>query len=79
VTAVALVAAGFGVALVPATVSEVRSPSVAFRSLDVSPPVDFNCIYRRDDTSPMLQAFLDTIRVMRKLRTNSLRLTLTSA
>jgi DNA-binding transcriptional LysR family regulator len=81
VTAVALVAAGFGVALLPATVSQVRSPSVAFRSLDVSPPikVDFNCIYRRDDTSPILQAFLDTIRVMRKLRTNSLRLTLTSA
>lgn len=79
VTAVALVAAGFGVALVPATVSQLRLPSVAFRSLDVSPPVkvDFNCIYRRDDTSPILQAFLDTIRVMRKMRTNSLRLTMT--
>jgi DNA-binding transcriptional LysR family regulator len=75
VTAVALVAAGFGVALVPATVSQLSLPGVAFRSLDTSPAVkvDFNCIYRRDDTSPILKAFLDTIRVMRKTRTNSLR------
>ena len=75
VTAVALVAAGFGVALVPATVSQLSLPGVVFRHLNRSPPVkvDFNCIHRRDDTSPILRAFLETIRVMRKTRTNVLQ------
>ncbi len=65
-TAVALVAAGFGVALVPATVSQLALSGVVFRRLNRSPPVtvDINCIYRRDDTSPILQ----TIRLMRKKR-----------
>jgi DNA-binding transcriptional LysR family regulator len=68
VTAVALVAAGFGVSLVPATVAQLSLPGVVFRRLNGSPPVtvDFNCIYRRDDTSPILQAFLGTIRLMKK-------------
>lgn len=67
-TAVALVAAGFGVSLVPATVSQLNFPGVTFRRLNKSPPVtvDFNCIYRRDDKSPILHAFLETIRSMRK-------------
>jgi LysR family transcriptional regulator, benzoate and cis,cis-muconate-responsive activator of ben and cat genes len=68
VTAVALVAAGFGVSLVPATVSQLNLPGVVFRRLNRSPPVtvDLNCIYRRDDTSLILHAFLETIRAMRK-------------
>jgi LysR family transcriptional regulator, benzoate and cis,cis-muconate-responsive activator of ben and cat genes len=68
VTAVALVAAGFGVSLVPATVSQLNLPGVAFRRLNRSPPVtvDLNCIYRHDDTSLILLSFLDTIRAMRK-------------
>lgn len=67
VTAVSLVAAGFGVSLVPATVAQLTLPGVAFRGLAESPPVtvDFNCIYRRDDASPILQAFLETVRLMR--------------
>ncbi|WP_213775246.1 LysR family transcriptional regulator [Bradyrhizobium sp. dw_78] len=71
VTAVSLVAAGFGVSLVPATVSQMSLPGVAFRRLNRSPPVmvDFNCIHRRDDTSPILKAFLHTIRMMRNART----------
>lgn len=70
VTAVSLVAAGFGVTLVPATVSQLRLPGVVFRRLNKSPSVmvDINCIYRRDDASPILQAFLKTIRRMRKTR-----------
>jgi DNA-binding transcriptional LysR family regulator len=72
VTAVAMVAAGFGVSLVPAPVSQLSLPGVVFRRLHRSPPVmvDFNCIYRRDDTSPVLQAFLETIRLMMRTRTN---------
>lgn len=70
VTAVSLVAAGFGVSLVPATVSQLNLPGVAFRRLKKSPTVtvDLNCIHRSDDTSPILRAFLETIRVMRKTR-----------
>lgn len=70
ITAVSLVAAGFGVSLVPATVSQLGLPGVVFRRLNKSPPitVDINCIYRRDDPSPILQAFLKTIRLMRKTR-----------
>jgi DNA-binding transcriptional LysR family regulator len=72
VTAVAMVAAGFGVSLVPAPVSQLSLPGVVFRRLHRSPPVmvDFNCIYRRDDTSPVLQAFLETIRLMKRTRAN---------
>jgi DNA-binding transcriptional LysR family regulator len=72
VTAVALVAAGFGVSLVPATVAQLNLPGVVFRRLNKAPPVtvDFNCIHRRDDASPILQAFLATIRLMRKARAN---------
>jgi LysR family transcriptional regulator, benzoate and cis,cis-muconate-responsive activator of ben and cat genes len=68
VTAVSLVAAGFGVSLVPATVSQLKLPGVVFRRLNRSPivTVDLNCIYRRDDTSLILLAFLNTIRTMRK-------------
>jgi len=69
-TAVALVAAGFGVSLVPAAVSQLALSGVVFRRLNKSPAVtvDINCIYRRDDASPILQAFLKTIRLMRKTR-----------
>jgi LysR family transcriptional regulator, benzoate and cis,cis-muconate-responsive activator of ben and cat genes len=74
VTAVAMVAAGFGVSLVPAPVSQLSLPGVVFRRLQRSPPVmvNFNCIYRRDDTSPVLQAFLETIRLMKRARTKLL-------
>ncbi|MBS0528552.1 MAG: LysR family transcriptional regulator [Proteobacteria bacterium] len=67
VTAVSLVAAGFGVSLVPAAVSHLSLPNVTFRRLRQRPPVtvDLNCIYRSDDTSPILRAFLGTIRHMR--------------
>ena len=70
VTAVSLVAAGFGVSLVPATVAQLSLPGVVFRRLAKKPPVmvDFNCIYRRDDEQPILQAFLSTIRLMRSKR-----------
>jgi DNA-binding transcriptional LysR family regulator len=68
VTAVALVAGGFGVSLVPAAASHLKLPNVAFRPIKRSPPVtvDLHCIYRSDDTSPILQAFLRTIRDMRE-------------
>jgi DNA-binding transcriptional LysR family regulator len=80
VTAVALVAAGFGISLVPATVAQLSLPGVAFRALSETPSitVEFNCIYRRDDSSPILQAFLETIRLMRDRRRKRTRKTASS-
>lgn len=67
VTAVALVAAGFGVCLIPQAASHVTLPNVVYRQLDAATPmtVDLNCIYRRDDQSPILHALLQRVREMR--------------
>ena len=67
VTAVALVGAGFGVAIVPAAAAALRLPDVVFKPLAHNRPVtvDLHCIYRTDDASPVLKAFLETIRDMR--------------
>lgn len=63
-TAVALTAAGFGVSLVPAAAASVKLPNVVFKRIERSTPVtiDLHCIYRSDDTSPVLGEFLRTIR-----------------
>jgi DNA-binding transcriptional LysR family regulator len=66
-TSVALVAAGFGLSLVPEAASSLSVPGVAYRRLANAPDavVDLSCIYRTDETSPILQAFLQTIRDFR--------------
>lgn len=63
VTGVALVAGGFGVCLVPDSATTLQFPGVVYRQLADTPPnffVDLSCIYRKDDQSPILAAFLDT-------------------
>lgn len=63
VTGVALVAGGFGVCLVPDSATTLQFPGVVYRQLAAPPPnffVDLSCIYRKDDQSPILAAFLDT-------------------
>lgn len=63
VTGVALVAGGFGVCLVPDSATTLQFPGVVYRQLTDTPPnfyVDLSCIYRKDDQSPILAAFLDT-------------------
>eukprot|EP00825_Cyclidium_porcatum_P015729 TRINITY_DN19013_c0_g1_i1.p3 TRINITY_DN19013_c0_g1~~TRINITY_DN19013_c0_g1_i1.p3 ORF type:complete len:172 (+),score=40.74 TRINITY_DN19013_c0_g1_i1:149-664(+) len=66
-TSVALVAAGFGLSLVPEAASSLSVPGVVYRRLANAPEavVDLSCIYRTDETSPILQAFLQTIREFR--------------
>jgi DNA-binding transcriptional LysR family regulator len=60
---VGLVSAGIGVALVPASAQEVRLRGVEFRPLvEKTPPVGTALAWRRDDTSPVLRAFVDTAR-----------------
>lgn len=69
VTGVALVASGFGVCLVPESATTLQFPGVVYRSLRDVPPqgvVDLTCIYRLDDQSPLLGAFLETVRAFRE-------------
>ncbi len=68
VTGVALVASGFGVCLVPESATTLKIPGVIYRSFIDAPSqafVDLSCIFRLDDQSPILRAFLDTVRRFR--------------
>lgn len=67
VTAVSLVSSGFGISLVPESGANLKLPGVVYRPLkkDPSPSVDLSCIYRKDDPSPLLNAFLEIIRAFR--------------
>lgn len=62
-TAVSLIAAGIGISLVPASVQNLRRQGVVYRPLShPTPPTELVLAYRRDDTSPVLQVFLQTVR-----------------
>ena len=63
-TAIALVAGGFGVAVTTQSATSLRLPGVVFRPLDSKTlrDLELSCLYRRGDPSPVLQAFLDVVR-----------------
>jgi DNA-binding transcriptional LysR family regulator len=63
-TVLALVEAGIGVSLVPASFQRVKRPGVAHRGLrPVGPSIKTVMAWRRDDeSSPLVQAFLSVIR-----------------
>ena len=68
VTGVALVAGGFGICLVPESVTVLTLPGVVFRPLQDAPAnarIDLSCLCRADDQSPILSAFLATVRAFR--------------
>lgn len=67
VTAVALVASGFGICVTPEAASSLRLPGVVYRSIKDKPPpsIELACLYRRDDESPILAAFLAITRKYR--------------
>ncbi|MCV2216000.1 LysR substrate-binding domain-containing protein [Thauera sp. Sel9] len=68
ITGVALAAGGFGVCLVPESTTSLALPGVIYKPLTGLPDhaqVDLSCIYRSDDQSPILEAFLGTIEQMR--------------
>lgn len=64
VTGVALVASGFGICLVPESATTLKLPGVVYVPLKNAPhaTVDLSCVYRRDDQSPILKAFLEVVR-----------------
>lgn len=62
-TAAALVASGMGIALMPESMRNLRLPGLVFKELlPRSAFIEVTCFYRRGNTSPLLQAFLETIR-----------------
>lgn len=65
VTAIALVASGFGVAVVSEAAAVLTLPHVVYKPLanpSVDAEVDLTCIYRASDQSPILSAFLEECR-----------------
>ena len=63
-TAVALVSAGFGVAITTQSATNLRLPGVVFRPLHSTrlKELELSCLYRTDDRSRALQAFLEVVR-----------------
>lgn len=62
-TIVSLVSAGMGLALVPQSVANLMRPGVEYRALhDPTPMVETGLAWRRDNTSPVLQGFLELLR-----------------
>jgi len=68
VTCIALVASRFGVAVTTESAANLRLPGVIYRPLDSDHlhDIELSCLYRRDNTSPILMAFLELIRETRK-------------
>ena len=64
VHAVALVATGFAVTLVPHSATSMAMPGITYRPLHhpTQARVDLCCIYREDDDSPILQSLLTSMR-----------------
>jgi DNA-binding transcriptional LysR family regulator len=62
-TLLSLVRAGFGVALLPASIEQLAPAGLVFRRLTPAlPEVPLYVTYRADDESPVLKLFLDTLR-----------------
>jgi DNA-binding transcriptional LysR family regulator len=60
--ALSLVAAGFGVAILPESIREVHRPGIELRPIVGSPSVDLLAAWRANDTSPVLMTFLEITR-----------------
>lgn len=64
VTAVALVAAGFGICVTTGAGSSLSLPGVVYRPFRAPHlrDIELSCFYRRGDNSPVLREFLDVLR-----------------
>lgn len=63
-TCVALVAGGFGCCITTGSATSLRLPGVTYRPLRSRHlrDIELSCLYRSDDPSPVLAAFLDVVR-----------------
>ena len=68
-TAISLVAAGFGIALLPASVQHLHRDGVEYRPLqEPAPRTELAVVSRLDDPSPVLQNFLAIVRTQVNFR-----------
>ena len=61
-TTVSLVAGGIGVTLVPASLQNLRRAGVVYKHVEgLSPEIELGAVWRRDDRSAVLRAFLGVV------------------
>ena len=74
-SALALVGCGLGISFAPPSLLAMQIPNVIFRpySGGAKIPFDVQCVYRKDEQSPLLHAMLETIRTFRSAQTDSLK------
>lgn len=67
VTALALAASGFGMAITTESAANLHLPGLVYRPLRAQRlrTIELNCLYRRGDTAPILLAFLEVVRAFR--------------
>ena len=63
ISAVVMVAGGFGTAIVPVSLQNLQLPNVVYCPLiaDESSAIELHCAYRTDEKSPLLKALLKTV------------------
>ncbi|MGC3964504.1 MAG: LysR substrate-binding domain-containing protein [Rhodocyclaceae bacterium] len=74
-TVLALVSSGCGIGFAPPSLASLQIENVVFipYSEPQRVPFDLQCMYRRDDPSPAVQAMLETIREFRTAQTETAR------
>jgi DNA-binding transcriptional LysR family regulator len=61
---VSLVAAGFGISIMPSSMRNFRRPGLAFRPIAGAPQVELLIVWRHQNLSPALHNFVDLVRVL---------------
>jgi len=61
---VSLVAAGFGISIMPSSMRNFRRPGLAFRAIVGAPQVELLIVWRHQNLSPALHNFVDLVRVL---------------
>jgi DNA-binding transcriptional LysR family regulator len=69
ISAVVMVAGGFGTAIVPASLRNLQLPNVIYCPLitDAKILIELHCAYRTDERSPLLEALLTTVREYQRM------------
>jgi DNA-binding transcriptional LysR family regulator len=60
---VSMVAAGFGVSIMPSSMRNFRRPGLSFRAIAGAPQVELLIVWRHQNLSPALHKFVDLVRV----------------
>lgn len=69
-TTLSLVSCELGITFAPPSVQSLQIPNVVFRPYTGGPriPFDVQCMYRKNDQSPLLRAMLETVRAFRAVQ-----------